>query len=76
MKHEQEIKMKLIETLGTKALLCIGVVLGAVLFLTILAQALAIAFYAAAFFAAVCAVGYCYHRITNDSKHTNGSEPS
>lgn len=68
--------MQRLKTLGTKALLYMGVVFGAVLFLTILAQALAIAFYAAAFFAAVCAVGYFYHRITDDSQHTDGTKPS
>ena len=77
MKHEQEIAMKLLQTFGTKTLLYTGVVLGVVLFLTLLAQALAIAFYAAAFLVAVCAVGYLYNRLTDDPTNTTeGSESS
>ena len=77
MKSEKrpEIAMKLMQFYGTKALLYLAIVLGAVLFITLLAQALALAFYAAAFLATVCAVGYFYHRITNGPTDNPTTEP-
>ena len=68
--------MKLLLSYGTKALFYLAIVLGAVIFLTILAQALAIAFYAAAFLAAVCSVGYLYRRLNDDSNLSKNSGPS
>jgi len=75
MKHEQEIAMKLLKLYGTKTLMfCMGV-LGTVLLISLLTQAVILAFLALSFIAVASGLTYLYVR-KPDAENSNTNTES